>query len=279
MRPFDPPDARRPGEARLTFGVRDGRTRLLGLHQVPPLRVLFPRPAAADVPEAVILNTGGGLVGGDRLEVTVSAAEGSRALVTTAAAEKVYRSLGPEVRTHITVEAADAAWLEWLPQETILFDAARLTRTTRLRRRGSGRIAAADIVVFGRRARGERFGDGSFRDRMEVWSDDRLAWLDATRLMGGAAGPLHDPMGYGGSGAAAILLYTGADAGAQIGHLREHLDPAGGRTGATVLGDVLVVRWLGPEPYPLRRAVARAIATLRERVMALPPSAPRLWWT
>ncbi len=154
------------GAAEIRFDRRDGVTRLTQLYQRDPLRVLFPAPAAGDPPVAVIVTTSGGLVAGDRLDIRVELAPGAVAHVTASAAEKVYRSTGRTTIIKQTLSIGPGAALEFLPPETILFDGARLRRKTIINIAPGSAFLGGDIVVFGRRARGERFTSGFLR---EVW--------------------------------------------------------------------------------------------------------------
>ena len=144
------------GAVEIRFGRRDGVTRLVQLYQRDPLRVLFPVPAAGDPPVAVIVTTSGGLVAGDRLDIHVELAPGTAAHVTASAAEKVYRSTGRTTIIKQTLSIGPGAALEFLPPETILFDGARLHRETIIDLAPGSVFLGGDIVVFGRRARGER---------------------------------------------------------------------------------------------------------------------------
>ncbi|HSO43134.1 MAG TPA: urease accessory protein UreD, partial [Rhodospirillales bacterium] len=156
------------GIARLSF-VRDGQaSRLDRLDQRAPLRVLFPRPHDPGTPLAVLVTTSGGLVGGDVLDVAVVTAQGASALVTTQAAEKVYRSEGATCEISVALDAGPGSWLEWLPNETIVFDGARRRRRTVVSLAEDARLLAGEIVVLGRRARGERFTVGLIHDAWEI---------------------------------------------------------------------------------------------------------------
>jgi urease accessory protein len=130
----------------------DGATRLALLEQRTPSRALFPRVPAGEALEAVLVNTGGGVVGGDRLEIEVVAGAGTRLRVTSQAAEKVYRSAGPASTLEVHLVAGQAAWLEWLPQETILFDRCSFRRQILLDLGSAARVLAGEIVVLGRAA-------------------------------------------------------------------------------------------------------------------------------
>ena len=151
----------------------------------------MPRPAPGEPPCAVLLNTSGGIVGGDALQVEVRLEAGAAAVITSQAAEKAYRSAGADATLDVALDLADGAWLEWLPQETILFDGARLRRRLRVDAAAQARLVAADMLVFGRRARGERFQRGFLYDSWEVRIGRRLAWVDALRLAP-EPGPLLD---------------------------------------------------------------------------------------
>ncbi|MFN8927410.1 MAG: urease accessory protein UreD, partial [Rhodospirillales bacterium] len=130
--------------------------------------MLFPTPAKGDPTTAVVATTSGGIVGGDRMAVTATAGDGARALVTMQAAEKVYRSAGPDATVDVRLSAGVGAWLEWLPQETILFEGARLRRTTRVDLAADACALAGEMIVLGRIARGERLATGLVRDAGEV---------------------------------------------------------------------------------------------------------------
>ena len=134
------------GALHLSFVRRGGASRLDRLEQRAPLRALFPRPHDPGVPLAVIVTTSGGLVGGDRLETEVKVDAGAAALVTTQAAEKVYRSEDAACDVRIALDAQPEAWLEWLPNETIVFDNARMRRKTLVTLAASARLLAGEIL-------------------------------------------------------------------------------------------------------------------------------------
>ncbi|WP_286192239.1 urease accessory protein UreD [Roseomonas genomospecies 6] len=266
------------GAATVRFEHRHGATRLATLYHHDPLRVLLPDPRAGDLPIAVLVTTSGGLVGGDRLDVALSAGPGAAALVTTQAAEKVYRSAGPDCRidTRVTVEAG--GWLEWMPQEAIVFEGSRLRRLTRLELEGDARLIAGEMLVFGRAAFGETVTRGLVRDAWEVVRDGRLAWADALHMDGDLAETLAHPAGFGGAGACATLLYAASDAGSRRDALREAAEGLEGvRVGATAFDGLLVVRILGGEARSVRGAYAALWSHLRSAAAGLPVRLPRLW--
>lgn len=277
--PTDKPQIKAPvhGVARLGF-VRDGAiTRLGPLYQQPPLRVLFLRPAAGDSLQAVLLNASGGVVGGDRLEVGVRAGEGTRALVTSQAAEKVYRSAGPEARIDVDLTIAVGAWLEWWPQETILFDRARLRRRLVIDAAAGGRGLIGELLVFGRQAHGEQLRAGLLHESWAVRVDGRLLWADALRLDGDIAARLAAPFGFAGARAAATLIYVGEDAERWLVPARQLLGTIGSRAGVSCLPGLLVSRWLDPDPARLRHGYAGFIVRFRQAVAGLPDRLPTIW--
>jgi urease accessory protein len=213
------------GLARVHVRNAGGETRLALLEQRTPLRVLFPQVPAGEVPEAALINTGGGVVGGDRLAIEIVAGAGTRLRATSQAAEKVYRSAGPASTLQVRLSAGQDAWLEWLPQETILFDRCSFRRQILLELAPSARLLAGEITILGRSAHGERLSSGSIRDRWAVRSGGRLLWADALRLEGELETCLEAPFGFAGAKALATLVYAAEDA-------RRWLEPARGLIGA-----------------------------------------------
>jgi urease accessory protein len=267
------------GSAEIRFEHRDGATRLTRLFHHDPLRVLFPNPRSGDLALGTLVTTSGGLVGGDRLDIAVSLGADARAMVTTQAAEKVYRSIGPDVVVATDLKAGDGAWMEWLPQEAILFDGARLRRATSLDVAGSGRAMAGELLVFGRIARGERFTRGLARDAWEVRRDGRLIWADALHLDGDITEILDHPGCFGGASAYGTILYAAPDAERHLNAARTLLEfvTPGVRAAATCFDGLLVIRWIGDPAHHLRQAYARFWSAFRSHAAGLPARLPRLW--
>jgi urease accessory protein len=270
------------GAADIRFGQRDGVTRLAHLYQRDPLRVLFPVPAAGDPPVAVIVTTSGGLVAGDRLDVRVELAPGASAHVTASAAEKVYRSTGRTTTIKQTLWIGPGAALEFLPPETILFDGARLLRETIIDLAPGSAFLGGDIVVFGRRARGERFAGGFLREVWELRRDGNLAWGDALHLEDDVGRIIDDPACFDGAAAFATMILS-----PPAGDVRSFLDCArvvqsacaatGLSAGATAVSGLVIARWLAADAALLRRAYADLACHLRSAALGLPDRLPQVW--
>jgi urease accessory protein len=262
------------GQADIGFVHAEGRTRLAHLHQRTPLRVLFPDSEPGEPMLAALVMTAGGIAGGDKLAVGIDAGAGSCATVTGQAAEKVYRALDAPAQSHVRLNVEAGAWLEYLPQETILFDQARLQRSFEIDVAGAGRLLACDMVVFGRTASGERFHSGLWQDRWRLRHGGRLAWADAMKVEG--LETIDHPVGFAGAAAHAMALYVGADAKTWLERARE-LAVGCQRAAASAIGNVLLARFLDEDAAAVRRALAGYVAGLRQTVAGLPARPPRLW--
>ena len=275
-----PPDAadarglqRGDGAVEIAFTRHGTATRIRHLYQRTPCRVRFPRAEAGQPALAMLLNTAGGLTGGDRVALSVAADAAASVTVTNAAAEKIYRSLGADCEVAVTLDVGDGAWLEWLPQETILFDGARLRRDLIARVAATGRLLASEMSVFGRVARGERWTNGAMRERWHVERGGALAWYDALRLGGDAVAK---PAGFAGAEAFATAAYIGADAAIHLPLARELTDGLSCRDGATLVNGILLARFIGAADA-VRAGLATYVGALRHAAAGLPATPPRAW--
>lgn len=280
--PVEPRHQRAAGGLVLSFGIRaaDGTTALRHLDQRAPLRVLFPDPEPGEPILGALLNCAGGLAGGDALDQQVRMEAGARATLCTAAAEKVYRSLGPETSVRTRLALGPGSVLEWIPQETILFDGARLSRGLDVEIAADATLLAAEALVLGRAARGERLTRGQVLDRWRIRDagTGALRWADALALSGeDLPAPLDAPFGFAGAEALGTLVYAAPDAEAHLPLLRGLPHPVAGAATLPRPG-LLLARWLGGAAG-VRRAVGAAIVALREAALGLPPRLPRLWTT
>lgn len=247
-----PPRAR--GTVRVSARAREGVSVLDKLHQSGSMRVLFPRPASP--PTAMLLNTAGGVTGGDRFDVEVAAEAGADLTVTTQAAERAYRApLGPpgQLRNEIRVE--DGAHLNWLPQETILFDGSYLTRFLDVSLTGSAQALIVEPLIFGRAAHGEQLTDARFSERVRIKRDGRVIYADGMHLSGDIAARMQVPAIGGGAGALATLILASPDAATWLPRLRARIAQTPDvQAGASCLTEhLLLLRALAHDSFELRR--------------------------
>ena len=257
------------GAVKFDVQLQDGVTRRRHLHESGSLRVRFPSPEVEGL-SAVFVNTAGGIAGGDRFDIQIAAAEGARLAVTTAAAEKIYRAAGPAAQVNIALKAAAGAHLAWLPQETILFDRARVSRRIDIDLADSASLLFCEIVVFGRAAMGERMLHGEFVDRWRLKRGGRLVFAENVRLDGDIGEKLARPaVAKGGVAVGTALIVPGDEA--LLERLRALSECFGGEVGISV--------WNG---FAMARFCAQDASKLRADMMAVLGRAsgsalPRLW--
>jgi len=260
---------RAQGSVRFDVHQVEGATRRRQLHESGSLRVRFPSPEAEGL-SAVFVNTAGGIAGGDRFDIDIAVGAGSSLAVTTAAAEKVYRAQGPAAEVNITLKAAAGAHLSWLPQETILFDRARVARRIDIDLAEGASLLLCEIVVFGRAAMGERMLHGEFLDRWRVRRGGRLVFAETVRLEGDIGAKLTKPaIANGGVAIGTALIVPGDEA--LVERIREVSNSFGGEVG--------ISSWNG---FAMARFCAQDAALLRADMMAVLGRAsasalPRMW--
>ena len=265
------------GRAVLRFEARDGGSALVERYSRAPMRILTPRPANG-VPEAVLANLAGGIAGGDRCEVGVAAGPGAEAVVSGQAAEKVYRAIDAPAEWVTRLTLGPGAALEWLPQETILFDGARLNRRIEVDMAGDARLLAVETLVFGRAAHGERMVDGGLADRWRIDRDGRPVWRDALRIGGGAFGPAAaSEAGLRGARVSATLIYAAPDAPDRLEELRGLLAGLSAFAGASAVRGLVAVRFLAREGGTFKRELAALLGLFRASAFGRPALVPRVW--
>jgi urease accessory protein len=269
--------ARARGSVALRF-VRYGQaTRVADWIESGCTKVRMPRTGYLGSAEAVLMNNSGGLTDGDEIDVAVALDAGAAVTVSTASAEKIYRSRGAATVVSTTLGAADGASLAWLPQETILFDRSRLRRRLQLSLSGSARFLGCESLVFGRLARGERVRHGFVHDAWRVFRDGKLIWADAFRLDGDIEAALQRPALLDGRRAVATAIYAGDDAASWLDPVRALLPDGEVRAGVSHRPGLLVMRWIADAAQALRRALVAVLAPLREAICAGPATMPRVW--
>ncbi len=262
-------DVRARGQIRAEFHGLGARTEAASLYEAGGLRLRFPRRARGC--EGVIVNTAGGVAGGDRARIDIVARDGADVTLTTQSAEKIYRAENEPAQIEVSLQADAGARLEWLPQETILFDNARLTRRLDIDLASDASLLLLESTVFGRMAMGELQLAGAFRDRWRVRRDRNLIFAEDVRLDGDVTGLLDRPAIGAGARATATLLLVSPDAEARIGAIRAALDAAACEAGASAWNGMALARLISPSPERLRRAILALLRALRGR------DAPRVW--
>jgi urease accessory protein len=257
------------GRIALAVKASGGATRRWRVREEGSLRVRCPGPPAGEL-EAVIVNTAGGVAGGDRFSLDVAVEPGARLVVTTAAAEKVYRTLEPDAAIDVRLAVGAGASLAWLPQETILFDRARLRRTIEVDLAEDARLILAEALVLGRSGMGEAVDDGRLIDRWRLRRDGRLIHAEAMRLDGGIATKLKEPaVAKGGVAVATVLVVPGNDA--TVAAVRALDAGFRGEVGASAWNGFAVVRLCSADGAALRRDLVAVLGALRGAAL------PRLW--
>jgi urease accessory protein len=271
----DPPSAA-SWHARLRLGfARDGGcTRLVRREHQGPLRVqkaLYPEgPVACHV---IVVHPPGGIVGGDRLDIDLSAGTGSHALATSPGATKWYRANGRTSRQDVRLAAEPGAAIEWLPQETIFYDGADVLLTHDVDLAPGAVYIGSEVLCFGRRACGERFTHGQVRQRTRIRIDGRPVWWEQGAI---TAAALDSPLGMGGHSVCATLVAVGKPVPAALQNDVRALDQG---LAVSQVKQVFVARFLGDDGERARAALTGAWQALRPHLLDRPACLPRIWNT
>lgn len=246
-----------------------GSKGLKGLRQQGALRLLFPR-TAENWPTAVMLNTSGGVTGGDRFSVEAGADPLSRLTLTTQAAERIYRAQPGETgRMKTRLSLGHGARLDWLPQETILFDGSALRRTLTVDMARDATLLLVEPLVLGRRAMGETLRDISLSDRIDIRRDGTLIFTDATRLSGDVPDLMQGQATGAGATAMASLVFAAPGAEAALDPIRAALPETGGAS--LIRDDLIFARILAEDSFALRAALIPILTKLNGADL------PRTW--
>jgi len=262
------PMQRARGEGRVTTQLLDGRTRIAALYQEGAAKIRLPNTHDKSL-QAVLMNTAGGLTGGDFMLWTAEAAPGAHLVLTTPACERIYRSLGTDANVETRLTAGPGARLDWLPQETILFEGARLNRRIEVDLAPDATFLAVEAVLLGREAMGEAAFAARLSDNWRVRRGGKLIHAEATCLSADRI-QRDSPSLLAGNLAFATILYVGRDADRRLDAIRALPDHPG--VGSSAIGEQLIIRALAPSGLALRRAIVPIIAALSGA-----GSLPRLW--
>jgi len=263
----------------LAFERRAARTVLASRRHDGPLVVQKAlHPEGESVCHAIVVHPPGGIAGGDELVIDVAAGAGAAALLTTPGAGKWYRSSGAWASQRVTIEAEAGGAIEWLPQETIVFDGARADLGFEARLAGDAKLVAWDIVCLGRTGSGERFETGRLRTSVRIARDGRLAWIERGAIVPGAA-VAASPAGLGGHSVFGTLIVCAPVIEDDwVGAARAER-PREGESAATRLPGVLVARYRGDSSEAAREHFGAIWRRLREPVLGRAPVEPRIWRT
>lgn len=274
-----PPPAvqRAHGAARVTMKSRDGTAVIEGLRQEGCAKAILPR-TDAPVPEVVFLNTAGGLTGGDRLLYALTLAAGLTAVATTQTAERAYAAGTGCADVEVSLAVGAGGWLDWLPQETILFDGSALDRRVTLDLGPGAGCLFLETVVLGRHAMGETVQGLRLRDQRMVTRQGVPLWSEPMALDSRAVSRAAGPAMLGGARAMATLVLVHPGAGDLLAPLRATLDEEGVEAAASAFEGRLILRALAWDGLPLKRLTLRALATLRPHLPSSGPL-PRVWQT
>lgn len=272
-------------QAHLRLGFTDdaGTTRLTERSHVGPLRVQKPLyPEGGQICHAIIVHPPGGVVGGDELNITAHVQTAAHALITTPGAAKWYKANGKISKQTVTIQVDAHASMEWLPQETIFFDAAHVKLSQAISLEKEARYIACDILCFGRSASGEIFHTGKITQHTTIRREGKLIWFEQGALAGGSA-TMRSPLGLNGNTVCATLIAVGKALPASvIDALRQEasvvMDGAGS-FGVTQLKAVIVVRYLGNASEMARTLMLLAWRHLRPEVIGRDAVELRIWNT
>ncbi len=257
------------GSVELGARMIDGATRRGVVREAGSLRVRFPSPET-DALSAVLINTAGGVAGGDRFSILVEAQANAHVTVTTAAAEKIYRSHGPAAELGVRLHADEEARICWLPQETILFDRAALDRRIDIELAATASLLCAEIVVFGRTAMGEQLRRGRYVDRWRLRRAGKLVFTETLRLEGEIGEKLKSrATANGGAAIATVLIAPGDEA--LVARLREGAGQFGSEFGMSAWNGFALARFCGADAARLRADVAALLNAIDGKIL------PRTW--
>jgi urease accessory protein len=276
-RPSDRDLQRADGCGRIVLSSSENGTRIEDVFERSPIRIMFPRTGHRAVEEAVLINTAGGIAGGDQLECSVAALPGASIAVTSQAAEKVYRALYEPARVVTRLKAQESAKLAWLPQETIVFNWARLHRTTEIELFSGAELLALEWLVLGRTAHGEVVVGGNISDSWRVKKDGRLIWADSFRITDEIYPHLKRKALLSNHNAIATLIYFGPDLDKRLEFLRGIIPSLGCNCAATLVSGLIVVRFATKESSDLKLALRSFLQQFGPELGSGPFRVPKMW--
>ncbi|WFU39124.1 urease accessory protein UreD [Bradyrhizobium sp. CB82] len=265
------------GAGRIVLTGSASGTRISEVYQKFPIGVMFPRIGSDLVKEAVIVNSSGGIAGGDRIEIEVVALNDASVAVTTQAAEKIYRALDRPARVGTKLKACGGAKLAWLPQETIVFNQARILRQTEIDLCSGAELIALEWLVLGRAARGEEVVSGHISESWRIKKDGHLIWADGFRVSDEVFAQLHRKALLSNWKAVATLIYFGPGLDRRLESLREIAASLDCRCAATIVGAIIIVRVAAAVSSDLRRGLRSLLEQFSRELGPGPFGVPKMW--
>lgn len=256
----------------LLFCHTPEKTVLVSARHHGPLTVQRPFYPEGETCHLYLLHPPGGIVGGDELDISVTLEANSHVLITMPGASKFYRSHGPQARLTQRFELAENATLEWLPQDTIFFPAARAALHNIFHLHETSRLMAWELLCLGRPVMNERFGSGDISNRLEVWKDGVPLLIERLHLAGGDLRAVAEQPWIG-----TLLFYPGQET--MLETVRERLTPLEAFAGATLADGLLTVRFLSHDNLICQRAMREIWQALRPQLLNKSPVPPRIWLT
>ncbi len=238
---------------------------------------MFPGARDAPVEEAVVVNTAGGIAGGDRLECSVTVLANASVTVTSQAAERVYRALSEPALIDTRLKLRQAAKLAWLPQETIVYNGARMQRNTQIEISAEAQMLALEWLVFGRAAHGEEIVDGQIIDGWQVKLDGRLIWADRFRATGDVFPRLRTPALLADFKAIGTLIYFGPDAGAAVHFLRALAPELPCHCVTTMVSRLVITRLAAGDAAELKEGLREILLNFNRTREQGPFRVPKMW--
>ncbi len=271
---FDQPQQaihqRSHGRAKVSFALRNGQTVLQDLAQQGSAKAMLPK-VFSPVPEVVFLNTSGGLTGGDVLQYALELDQGTRVTATTQTAERAYASISSTAAVTVAAKLGAGAHLDWLPQETILFNHAQVNRNTQIDLGEGASVLLVESLILGRKAMGEAVCNAALTDRRMIRQQGRPFWCETLRLDRSALADAALPALLGGAQALAVIAFVAQNAQDSANALRDLPCHMGAQMAVSGWNGRCVIRILATDGWPLRQQIIKVISTLRVAPM------PRVW--
>jgi urease accessory protein len=275
--PCDTDLQRSDGFARLVVSGSSRGTRIVDVFERSPTRIMFPGLRRAPLEEVVIVNTGGGIAGGDQLGFDVTALPDASVAVTTQAAERIYRALNESARICTRLKIFDKAKLAWLPQETIVFNGGRMRRNTEIEAAAGAEVLALEWLVLGRAAHGEELTTGHILDGWHVRLDGRLIWADCFRVTDDVFPRLRRRALLADLKAIGTLIYFGPDIAARVEFMRDLAPQLRCHCVTTAVSGIVIARLAAQAAAELRAGLREILSRFSRTGAPSPFRMPKMW--